>query len=119
MNEEAKPKIYLNPPPADRKCMRCKKDLADLKPFGGAGDPLVGDFKGALLLKTFRSMYEGPPIEEYDEIIDKMYYNSEEDNNMEALRKEYGEDMFNSATLYAEMSNQVSASWECRECIIK
>ena len=44
--------ICINPPPRDRACECCGK--TDMKPFGGAGDPLVGDFKGALLLKTFR-----------------------------------------------------------------
>ena len=43
----------------------------NMKPFGKAGDPLVGDFDGALLVKTFR-----------------------------------------------ENSGIISASWECRNCIV-
>ena len=46
--------VHINPPPRDEKCECCGKHIKDLKPFGGHGDPLVGDFKGALLVKTFR-----------------------------------------------------------------
>jgi hypothetical protein len=46
--------VYINPPPRNKKCECCGRHIKDLKPFGGKGDPLVGDFKGALLVKTFR-----------------------------------------------------------------
>jgi hypothetical protein len=36
-------------------------------PYGKAGDPLVGDFEGALLIKTFR------PAAPYDEEAEKLY----------------------------------------------
>jgi hypothetical protein len=48
----------INPPPQDGKCMCCKRHISELKPYGKAGDPLVGDFDGALLVKVWRS--EGP-----------------------------------------------------------
>jgi hypothetical protein len=51
-----KPVISINPPPLDRCCMGCGKHISEVKPFGKAGDPLVGDFDGARLLKNFRSM---------------------------------------------------------------
>jgi len=46
--------ILINPPPSDGRCEGCGKHISKLKPFGGAGDPLVGDFNGAILLKTYR-----------------------------------------------------------------
>ena len=46
--------ILINPPPRDRRCECCRKHIDELKPFGGKGDPLAGDFRGALLVKTFR-----------------------------------------------------------------
>jgi hypothetical protein len=55
----AKKIITINPPPSDHCCERCGKHISKLKPFGGAGDPLVGDFKGALLLKTYREEFPG------------------------------------------------------------
>ena len=48
--------IYINPPPSDGRCEGCGRHVSELKPFGGPGDPLVGDFTGELLLKHFRSL---------------------------------------------------------------
>lgn len=56
MAKKKKPILHINPPPQDRKCECCGIHMSKLKPFGGAGDPLVGDFKGSLLIKTFRAM---------------------------------------------------------------
>lgn len=47
--------ININPPPRHGKCECCGKHISELKPFGGPGDPLVGDFTGAYLVKKFRS----------------------------------------------------------------
>lgn len=47
-------KVIINPPPNDRCCECCGRHVDRLKPFGGPGDPLNGDFKGAYLVKTFR-----------------------------------------------------------------
>lgn len=56
MVKKQKTVISINPPPRDKKCECCNRHISKLKLFGGAGDPLVGDFKGQLLLKNFRSM---------------------------------------------------------------
>lgn len=56
MKKKEKGKIHINPPPRDRRCECCGIHISKLKPFGKAGDPLVGDFDGALLVKTFRAM---------------------------------------------------------------
>ena len=52
---EPRPGININPPPHDGRCQCCGRSLDELKPFGKAGDPLVGDFDGALLVQKFRS----------------------------------------------------------------
>ena len=44
----------INPPPADERCCICRRHVDELPPFGGAGDPLVGDFSGAKLVKHWR-----------------------------------------------------------------
>jgi len=46
--------VRINPPPSDGRCECCRRHVSELKPFGGPGDPLVGDFSGALLVKHFR-----------------------------------------------------------------
>ena len=56
-----KARIIINPPPKDGRCYCCGRHISELTPFGKAGDPLVGDFDGALLVKNNR------PIEPYGE----------------------------------------------------
>lgn len=49
--------IWINPPPADNRCECCgSRHISELKPFGGPGDPLVGDFSGAFLVKHARCL---------------------------------------------------------------
>ncbi len=54
--EDLNPKcrIIINGPPSDGRCQVCGRHMNELTPFGGPGDPLVGDFTGELLVKTFR-----------------------------------------------------------------
>jgi len=90
--------IFINPPPQDKRCECCRKHISELKPFGHAGDPLVGDFNGALLVKTFRTM-----ALKLNEIQEEEY------------KKRITEEQFN---FYEQLSCTVEASWECRDCII-
>lgn len=91
-------KIIINPPPNDNRCECCGKHAKDVKPFGKAGDPLVGDFNGALLVKTFRPMAL--------ELFGK---------DLENYKKKLTEEQF---FFYEQLVNTVGASWECRDCII-
>ena len=52
-----KRKLLINPPPENGKCMICGRHVRELETFGGPGDPLVGDFSGAKLVKMFREEY--------------------------------------------------------------
>ena len=52
-----KRKMLINPPPKDGKCTICGRHVRELEAFGGPGDPLVGDFSGAKLVKNFRWDY--------------------------------------------------------------
>ena len=60
-----KARININPPPEDGRCDCCGRHISELTPFGKAGDPLVGDFDGELLIKKLRAV--GP----YDEKAEK------------------------------------------------
>lgn len=51
--------VLINPPPENKRCERCDEHISKLKPFGKEGDPLVGNFDGALLVKTFRDEGNG------------------------------------------------------------
>ena len=51
----------INPPPQDGRCDCCERHISELKQYGKAGDPLIGDFNGALLVKVWRP---GGPYDE-------------------------------------------------------
>ena len=51
--------LIINPPPDDRRCAICRRHVDELASFGGPGDPLVGDFSGAKLVKHWREDYPG------------------------------------------------------------
>jgi hypothetical protein len=40
-------------------CYICRKPISQLEPFGGPGDPLVGDFSGRKLVKSYREEFPG------------------------------------------------------------
>ena len=40
----------------DNRCDCCGRHVRELKPFGGPGDPLVGDFTGKYLVKHYRPL---------------------------------------------------------------
>ena len=112
-------KITINPPPNDLKCMRCGKHSSECLPFGKEGDPLVGNFEGAKLVKTFRDMGEDLDISDeqraiYDKIIDAYCYTTD----TLILEKEYGVEQVKWTMMYDELCSTVASSWECRDCII-
>lgn len=95
--------ISINPPPADVRCEVCGRHIGELKPFGKAGDPLVGDFEGARLIKVFRP--DGCLGQEELDIIYESSERSPDDPNVlitPDFDYYYGSD----------------TSWECRDCIV-
>lgn len=50
-------RIRINPPPEDGRCNICRRHVSELKAFGGPGDPVLGDYSGAKLVKNFREDY--------------------------------------------------------------
>ena len=51
--------IAINPAPRNMYCQICHRHVDELEAFGGPGDPLVGDFKGAKLVKHWREDFPG------------------------------------------------------------
>ena len=103
--------IAINPPPSDRRCECCGKLADELKPFGKAGDPLVGDFDGAKLVKSFRNLF--PHIKELDKQIKELKSQKGWDN-LELANKE----LYDKLSFYTQAITTISSSWECRDCII-
>jgi len=113
-----KMKIAINPPPQDGCCESCGRNVKDLKPFGKAGDPLVGDFNGALLVKTFRSMAMPLKDKVWDEISKKYEKKGNYDGFEDELIKKVGKKRAGKLFFADQVANTVSASWECRDCIV-
>ncbi len=116
-------RIILNPPPADGKCYVCGKHISELKPFGGPGDPLVGDFTGELLVKRFRTdylYYDEEAAEAWKE-ADKAMKETPGLNDpfpwfIDKYGEEKGEELYEKP--YGLFDGTISSSWECRDCIV-
>ena len=123
MMSKEKVKIAINPPPRDGNCECCGKNVNDLKAFGGAGDPLVGDFSGAKLVKTFRAMggHNKVADEKIAKITEKLESELGQDNwdkFEEMMIEEYGKEETENLFFYMQITDTISASWECRDCIV-
>lgn len=113
--------ISINPPPQDGRCECCRRHVSELKVYGGPGDPLVGDFTGAKLIKTFKSLTYS--IKEYDIILDEVEQASKNQNNNyesfeEMLIAKVGEKEAVNLMLYSQLVGTVGAEWICRDCIL-
>ena len=109
--------IRINPPPSDGRCQVCRRHISELKPFGGPGDPLVGDFDGELLVKRWRHM--GP----YDEEAEKSWQEAQAQTGAKEPEKallwlitRYGKERAEEICISMEAWEQTGASWECRDC---
>jgi hypothetical protein len=106
-------KIYLNPPPADRKCERCGKHIDELEPFDGE------IYKGSKLVKTYRGMCDYS--QKYEDMLAEIFIVPETNysERLEKAEKKYGKEEVEHAMLYDEVYNTIGASWECKDCIKK
>lgn len=118
--EDLKPRpgININPPPEDGRCMCCERHISELKPFGKAGDPCVGDFQGVYLGKSFRR----PMV--YDEEAafatmeaERRYKSDGYEDPLDWLINKYGKNEGQRLYEVAAIGSTVGKSWECRECI--
>lgn len=118
---DCQPKILINPPPRDRRCECCGRHVSELKPFGKAGDPLVGDFDGVLLLKNFRSMsVANAKLRDMQKVWKDLFVANAEDfcATDRAMIEKYGKEKIEEFYFADQLCNTVSASWECRDCFV-
>jgi hypothetical protein len=84
----------INRPPKNGRCDCCGRHLSELKPFCKAGDPVLDDLEGALLVKRFRECMA--PDRKFDAIWGIYTWNceSEEDYRKakERMIQELGEE---------------------------
>lgn len=113
LNPQAR--IVINGPPSDGRCEVCGRHVSELEPFGGPGDPLVGDFTGELLVKGFRPDFPLP--DEIKRAQKEESIRSRHDFDSWFIAN-YGEDEMKRLDKIFEVFNQVGTSWECRDCIV-
>ena len=117
--QERKPLIFNNPHqiPLDARCSVCGKPLSQLKPFGGPGDPVRGDFTGQLLIKTYR--WDFPRNKEADKAWNLAFEEVGDDGDHYSwLISKYGKEKAEEFYQYEKGGHGVHKSWECRDCIL-
>jgi hypothetical protein len=101
--------------------MCCGRHISELTPFGKAGNPLVGDFDGALLVKKHRP--SGP----YDERAEKAWDRVEKlmekegragEDPLDMMIKIYGKETGEKYYWSYQLFDQIGKSWECRDCAL-
>ena|SRR5208337_4839460 len=101
-------------PPPDFRCDVCHKLVSELKPFGGPGDPLVGDHNGELVVEKWRPFVylnqKGANAWVHGLIMAP-------DNLLSWFIERYGEEEGNELYNVAQDVDG-SGSWECRDCIV-
>ena len=94
-------------------CDRCFKPASELIEFDN----------GRKLNKTYRVMYEGPAIDEYEQILSEYISEAQPGeiwkDNINELEAKYGHEKVDKAFYYGQAKSTVGSSWECRDCIIK
>jgi hypothetical protein len=111
--------IHINPPSHDRRCWCCGRPISQLKPFGKAGDPLVGDFDGVYLVKKGRR--DGPYDEGATSAVERAEARYSEEgfkDPLDWLIREYGETKGKELYCKAELYWSIGKSWECRDCAV-
>lgn len=98
----------------DNRCDCCCRHIDELKPFGGPGDPLAGDFTGLPLVKVYR--YDFPKSEIPSEYSDCLKKDGEIDE--QRFIEKYGREMFDEITEFMSSFDIVSSYRLCRDCIL-
>ena len=109
--------IDLAPLPRIECCDCCGRPMSALRPFGGPGDPLVGDFTGAFLVKTYRPLWPHNEEEEkaWDE-ADKVIPIGEDALPWFIARygEKKGKELYGAGIGYG----YADRNWLCRDCIV-
>ncbi|MDB4264624.1 hypothetical protein N9893_01020, partial [bacterium] len=99
-------------------CWVCHRHFTELKPFGGPGDPMVGDFRGVYILQIYR------PFAPYDEEAEIALAEAEENFKINGFKtmedymiSRYGKRQTEDYFDYVEASGIKEKSLECRDCI--
>jgi hypothetical protein len=110
--------VYINPPPQNGRCYCCGRHISELTPFEEAEEPLLGDFDGAYLVKTWRRAgpYDGEAESAAEEAIQSF---SEKGNQspLEWMIDRFGKEKGERLWYTAQAFDCLCADWLCTDCI--
>lgn len=117
-NLKPKPGVDINPPLEDGDCECCGKSISELKPFGGPGDPLAGDFTGEYLVKTYRpNLPINADFEIAYEEAERCYKNEGFESPYDWITHKHDKKVAEKISEYFQGQGDWSSS-ECRDCIL-
>lgn len=109
--------IIINGPPKDGRCDVCGRHISQLTPFGGPGDPLMGDFTGELLVMRWR--HTGPYNEEAEKAWEEARKEIPEmEDELPWFIKKFGEEKGKTLYWAGILYGSVGLSCECRDCVV-
>jgi hypothetical protein len=108
-----KMRLKIIPPRDDIFCDCCQRPISQLKSFGKAGDPLVGDFDGDFLVKTGRPY--GPYVQKSEEAFIEA---NKQKSPLKWILQKYGIEKAYRICWDIELYRYHDGVWLCRDCII-
>ena len=116
-----RPRININPPSPYRRCECCGRHISELQPFGKAGDPMVGNFEGQLLIKKLRPMgpYDQESETAWAEAMKHFADIGDKDRDpLEWMIQKYGKEKGEHFYWADQLYSQSNKSRECRDCAV-
>ena len=101
------------------RCDCCFRHFSEVNPYGGPGDPMVGDYTGIELLKIYRRF--APYDEEAEEIFNEAgnkYLNDGFEDVLDWVVDKYGGKKASEIWGAVEAHCHLVSSYECRDCVI-
>ena len=99
-------------------CWCCHKHFSELKPFGGPGDPYIGDFSGRYVIRTYRfhAFFDKETEMAFSE-AEKNFEQHGFQDKFDYMIAKYGNEKAERYFGIAEESSMTRKSYECRDCI--
>ena len=113
--------INDNHPQLDTECMCCNRPARELRPFGKAGDPCLGDFEGALLVRRYRTFLPPPDIrmiKTYQWMMQSCDPASTFEEERTNLTQVFGEKDAERIIEAMDYGYETGPSYECRDCAV-
>jgi hypothetical protein len=114
----SKPIFDIPPYDWDHRCHCCGRHMSEVIPYGGPGDPLIGDYTGVLLLKQYRPMFDTRKEEETLREAKESYQKDGFKDTEEWLIDKYGKERTKEIYEISDTSGYTAEPFLCRDCVL-